>query len=249
MNSLPQIVGKCCEMIDDDTLVNNESLITLFLSSKFTEWPTNVRTQIAYSLKSSLDLQVQLSEFLNSTIPSLSEDTIETKILWQLIEIAVSVDSIESVAPLINPSKISKSSSGPSDVHRLIISLGKLGENVEIPTAVWQSVLDKLVSPGMLPVFEIEGTLAALSAARVSSDSFFQNTNLFKKKISSPNLSKLEFHEIVCFLLLTGDKSSQSIVTRAIMERRDLFVPTTNDIEEIDILVSVLLLSVVSSLE
>ena len=253
-SSLPLIVGKCCEMIHDDTLATNASLIKLFTSLNFAEWPINVRTQIALSLKSNIGLQTELQSFVESLVAVIGADesaVIETKILWQLVEIGVAIGSTSSIGSLVNSVKISKSSSGPSDVHKLIISLGKLADYAEIPTPIWQALVEKLSSQGILPVYEIEGTLSALGSARVVSDSFFVNTNLFKKRISGTNLTKSEFREIVSYLILTGDKSPQSIITKSIMERRDLFVPTRDDdsVEEMDILVSVLLLSVVASLE
>lgn len=236
-SALLLIIAKCCDM----TNLKTQMLTGLFHHDGFPDWPIGVKIQIAYSAKDGIG-KSDLCNFLDSVVEKL--DTIETKWVWQLVEMAIEAAHVDSIMKLISPSLISKSTSGPSDVHRLIISLEKLTKFIDVPMNVWQSVVDKLTqSPGMLPVYEIEGTLTALSAVRVSSDMFFQNINTFKKKIAET--SKKHFFEIVNFLVLTGDKSPLSIVTKTIMERRDLFVSE----HEIDRLISVLLLSIVTSLE
>ena len=256
--SIPLIVCKCCEMMDEEILSTNQALVALFRSPNFNDWPIGVKVQIVFSLKANPALSSDIFSFVESVSSALSEDnssvSVETKVLWQLIEIGTSVGNVAAIAPLVNPIKIMKSTSGPTDVHKLIIALDKLADslihNGGVPSIIWQSAVEKLGTTGMAPVFEVTGTLNALGKARISSDIFFQNVNLFKRKISSSNLSNSEFEEIVNYLVLVGDKTPQSVITKAIMERRDLFVPSTSGgSEDVKTLVSVLALSVVASLD
>ena len=237
-SALLTIIAKCCDM----TAITKSTILSdLFNHVEFSEWPIGVKIQIGFSAREKIS-KSDLAKFIDSIIPSL-ETSVETKWLSQLVEMAIIADNVKGVEKLVSSTTIQKSTCGPSDVHKLVISLGKLSTLTEVPVSVWQTAVEKLTgSAGMLPVYEIEGTLAALSAARVSSDLFFQNTNTFKKKINE--ISKCQFFEIVNFLVQTGDKSPLSIVTKTIMERRDMFVS-----DNMDQLISVLLLSVVTSLE
>ena len=140
-----------------------------------------------------------------------------------------------------------------SDWHSLVIRMARinfLNKDPQLP--VWTSVVDRLTAGGTPPAFEVSGTLRALSHVGLTNEGLFSNLVAFKKRITAPDLSREDFSEIVHHLILAGDRSTGSAVSKAILERRDLFIPTSDadDHEEVcSLLAHVVLLAAVASVE
>jgi hypothetical protein len=138
-----------------------------------------------------------------------------------------------------------------TDWHSLVVSMARLDffKNPTLP--VWTTLVDRLCA-NVPPAFEVSGTLSALSSVGVSSDGLFGNLVAFKRRISAPDLTKQDFSEIVHHLIYAGDRSSGSALSKAIMERRDLFVPPSDQplaSSSFVLLSHVVLLAAVASVE
>ena len=135
-----------------------------------------------------------------------------------------------------------------SDWHCLVVRMAEtsfLQNDASLP--VWANAVERLVTSSS--VFENFGTLSALTAVQITNESIFSNLVAFKKRISSPDLTREELEEIVDHLVIAGDRSTGSALSKAILERRDLFLPSSGTLESFALVAKIVLLAAVASVE
>ena len=132
----------------------------------------------------------------------------------------------------------------PTDLHCLVCVVA---HNKSLShSGLRNLMIEKLTtSTGIPSAVEVEGTLDALLEMRATSDKVMSDIVAIKKRISAISF-RSHLWELVHFLIETGDKSTGSVITRSIVDRRDLFIPTEVE-PDVSLLVGVLHLAAISS--
>ena len=204
----------------------------------------------------SLSVQLELASFISVTAPNHEYIVLIEKLLtpalppdwsvrmiWQLLQIG----HFPGEEPLVNliETAIKQSNFRVTDLHYLAIQLA----NHEMGNKnVWTLLGEKFI--GSVPIFEVPKTLAAFTKMGITIDGMFNNMVALKKRVHA--ITDLEeLVELADHLILAGDKSAGSIVTKTLMERRDLYVPKMDeDISKcLPLLCKILLASVVASVD
>jgi len=250
---LIDLARRACEMLNSTPPIlvpGMEDLTIEFLSTLGGNISIGLKIEIQY-----LRHQLGLPRSQSSAHPSWSdiptEPSVDIRSVWQLLVISKGGQEFDSFSESLVAASSIWSTQRSTDYHEFAKAL--CGGASPPGSSLWLTLIDKITSSGgSSPVYDVPGTFSALARGRVYSEKIFSNQALFRKRISSTVLGRRELKEIVDYLSMVGDKSQNSILTRAIIERRDLFVPPSvaaTDHETLDLLISVLFLTVVASLE
>jgi hypothetical protein len=256
------LVAVCCQRFGSDF---HPGMVNLLQLPGWEMWPVFIQIELAAYLAPHSEVSEFIPRFIECVIESAagaegSQLERNTKLqsprtAFQLLSLlrqfrpdSVPLQTILSFAEKSAKSVSSQTIPGQvrhmSDMHHLCIELSQVEGAGDNSLSVWTSIVEKLGSG--LGVYEVPGTLTSLSKIGIFSDNLFSNILSVKKRVSQ--MTKQDLLEFTNFLLLVGDKSSASAMTKFILDRRDLFVPSAED-PDISLLASVVELAAIASVD
>ena len=252
---------EACRLLREYGVVGHEAVLALANSvgvDQLTSWAPHVHAEVAsyvifgqkcercvYLEKVGPALAAQLEESDLVAAPRIISQTMGIlAYIGETVPNAVWVAAAErSLRAQQLPVGFSRRS---TDLHHLAIALAD--SNLESRT-VWTVLAERLSQS--LPLFEVPGTVAAFTKMNCTFESLFGNIAAFRKRVQAITVPS-DLVELADHLILAGDKSTGSVITRTLMERRDSYVPVSEDAEDVkhvDLLTRVLLASVVASVD
>ena len=255
------IVAVCCQRLGPK---HSESMLRLLETPGSDSWPLFVQVELCHYLVHQPVESELIKKFLQCVLDvNLGENAVHLdrneaarspRVAFQLIDLLIAVkgeEYVQSIKPTLTGYvekclRFTQSLTGQlrqaSDLHNLAIQLARIETDASAP--LWTLLMEKLSSGGVLPLYEVPGTLSALASIRLTADNLFANILSIKKRVGL--FTRAEMEELVNYLLLVGDKSPGAAITKFLLERRDLFVPTG---EDCSLLAAIVELAAVASVE
>ena len=227
------LVAVCCQRLGSEF---HPAMVRLLQLPGWDHWPVHIQVELAAYLSQHTERSELILRFIECVVGSaIGADGSQLdrnlklhspRTAFQMLKLLrqLSLGTVPSSTLVSYVEKSCKSSplAGQvrqmSDAHHLAMELAHIETDATSPA--WVALAEKL-STG-LGVYEVAGTLIALEKTRIYSDNFFSNILSVKKRVGA--MTKSDLTELCLYLLLVGDKSSGSAVTKFIFDRRDLFV-------------------------
>lgn len=256
-----QIVSAACQLLAKQPGEINMSLVELASawSADGLDVPLHAKLELGVFLSAVYGNHADIGKFIDtvveeavSAVEAGSSSAVSLRVAFQILRLMSRTGKSVVIPTWINYLEkcllVSSDNTGaltrPTHLHCLVIEVAH--HELLSHSGLRNMIIEKLTtSTGIPSAVEVEGTLDALLAMRATSDKVMSDIVAIKKRISGIS-SRSHLVELVHFLIETGDKSTGSVITRSIMDRRDLYIPTEVE-PDVSLLVSVLHLAAISS--